>query len=142
MKTNAEVTRDFVRGENSKGGNIRSISGDLYSYATRIATNYGGVILVTCNDYSATTARHKLHLMRAAGAAGAAIFEVPSIDITRPGATERNRAYMRNLVEFWRGKLDRARNDRTRIYYRERMSSAADDAMNFDATVKGMEGAK
>ena len=143
MKTNAEVAREFARGRNAQGGNIASIYGNLYSYSTKIAVMYGGTILLTCNDYSATTARHKLHLRRAAGAAGDAIFEVPEIDNTTTGATERNRAYLRNLVEFWRGKMDRSRNDRTRIYYRYQMDAAADKATAFEEwTSKEEEDAK
>lgn len=139
MKTNAEVAREFARGRNAKGGNIASIYGNLYSYSTRIAAMYGGVILMSCEDYSATTARHKLHLRRAAGAAGDAIFEVPEIETTT-GAIERNRAYLRNLVEFWRGKMDRARNDRTRVYYRTQMEGAADNATAFEEWTRNEEG--
>jgi hypothetical protein len=142
MKTNAEVARDFARGRNAKGGNIASSYGYLYSYSTKIAAMYGGVILMTCDDYSATTARHKLHLRRAAAAAGDAIFEVPAIDNTTTGATERNRAYLRNLVEFWRGKMDRARNDRTRVYYRRQMDAAADNVTAFEEWTSKEEGAK
>lgn len=132
MKTNAEVAREFARGRNAQGGNIVSSYGNLYSYSTRIAAMYGGIILLSCEDYSATTARHKLHIRRAAAAAGEILFEVPAIDIARAGATERNRAYLRNLVEFWRGKMDRARNDRTRIYYRTQMEGAAESADSFE----------
>lgn len=142
MKTNAEVAREFARGRNAQGGNIASRYGYLYSYATKIAAIYGGTILITCEDYSATTARHKLHLRRAAGAAGEAIFEVPEIDNTTTGATERNRAYLWNLVEFWRGKMERARNDRTRISYRYQMDRAEESAAGYDEFCKGREGAK
>lgn len=136
MKTNAEVAREFARGNNAYGGHIASRNGDLYSYSTRIAAMYGGVILMSCEDYSATTARHKLHLRRAAAADGELIFEVPEIDTTTTRATERNRAYLRNQVEFWRGKMDRARNDRTRVYYRAQMDAAAENAECFDDIVK------
>lgn len=142
MKTNAEVAREFARGRNAKGGNIASSFGYLYSYSTKIAAMYGGVILLTCNDYSATTARHKLHLRRAAAAAGDAIFEVPEIDNTTAGATERNRAHLWDLVEFWRGKMDRARNDRTRVYYRHQMDAAAEVATAYDWLTCTEEGAK
>lgn len=136
MKTNAEVAREFARGRNAQGGHIASSCGNLYSYSTRIAAMYGGVILMSCENYSATTARHKFHLRRAAGEVGEIIFEVPAIDIARAGATERNRAYLRNLVEFWRGKMDRARNDRTRVYFRAQMDAAAENAEYFDDLVK------
>ena len=142
MKTNAEVAREFARGRNANGGHISSHYGNLYSYTTKIAAMYGGTILMTCEDYSATTARHKLHLTRAAGAAGAAIFEVPEIDIATKGASERNSTYLRNLVEFWRGKMDRARNDRTRIYYRYQIDRAEESATGYDEFLKGREGAK
>lgn len=142
MKTNAEVAREFARGRNAQGGNIASSYGYLYSYSTKIAAMYGGTILMTCDDFSATTARHKLHLRRAAGAAGDAIFEVPEIDNITTGAIARNRAYLWNLVEFWRGKMDRARNDRTRIYYRYQMDRAEDSAAGYDEFCKGREGAK
>lgn len=136
MKTNAEVAREFARGNNAYGGHIVSRDGDMYSYSTKIAAMYGGVILMTCEDYSATTARHKLHLRRAAAAAGELIFEVPEIDTSTTRATERNRAYLRNLVEFWRGKMDRARNDRTRVFYRTQMEGAAESAEGFDDFIK------
>ena len=142
MKTNAEVAREFARGRNAKGGNVVSSYGYLYSYFTKIAAMYGGTILMTCNDYSATTARHKLHLKRAADAAGDAIIEVPEIDNTTTGAIARNRAYLRNRVEFWRGKMDRARNDRTRVYYRYQIDRAEESATGYDEFLKGREGAK
>lgn len=141
MKTNAEVAREFARGRNAQGGHIASRYGYLYSYSTKIAAMYGGAILMTCEDYSATTARHKLHLRRGAAAAGSVIFEVPEIDTTT-GAIERNRAYLWNLVEFWRGKMDRARNDRSRVYYRAQMDAAEDNATAFEEWTRKEEGAK
>lgn len=115
--------------------------GNNYDTA-RIAVNYGSAILMDCVKYSTTTARHKLHTWRAAVEAGLAIIEVPNIFPDCDAKRERNLSYLRNNVMFWRGKLERARTDRNRAYYRAQLERAEDDAEAYKVNFLSKEGTR
>lgn len=143
---NYDTARAFVRELEMKAGNLESYNNNgvsaLRSYSTCIAVNCGGTILMDCKYYSATTARHKFHTRRAAAAAGLAIFEVPYIFPDCDAKRERNLSYLRNNVMFWRGKLERARTDRNRAYYRAQLKRAEDDAEAYKVNFLSKEGTR
>ena len=114
MKTgnNPTTAAAFVNMQEMKGSNFYAFEDICKSYNTIIASHQNGVILLTCNDYSNTTQRHKLHIRRAAAAQKVKLFEVPicyNWHGLTPEQHEKNLLHLLKQAETMRAKADRAR---------------------------------
>jgi hypothetical protein len=130
MKTNYEVSLNFAEGKTANGNHMHTNGRDIYSYSTMIAQKQeSGIILLNSRDYSPTTRRHKLHILRACK--GLTVYEVRRIE--RPTTTEhaQNLAELQNIAEDWRRKANKARKEETRKYYTERAEEANTTANNY-----------
>lgn len=130
MKTNFEVSLNFAEGKTANGNHLHTNGRDIYSYSTMIAQRQeNGIILLNSRDYSPTTHRHKLHILRACK--GLTVYEVRRIE--RPTETEhaQNLIQLQNICEDWRTKARKARKEETRKYYTERAEEANTTANNY-----------
>ena len=130
MKTNKEIATAFFNGKIAKGNHMHTNGREIYSYSTMIAQKQEkGIILLNSRDYSPTTQRHKLHILRACK--GLTVYEVRRIE--KPTETEhaQNLAELQNIAEDWSRKASKARKEETRKYYTERAEEANTTANNY-----------
>jgi len=129
---NPETATAFVNYEEMIGSNLYSFGDIIKSYNTVIATHFGGVILLTCWDYSHTTQRHKLHISRAAK--GVTIFEVPNIyrwNGLNESDHQTNFEYLREEAQTAYKKSQRARADHTRKFWEEETQRRTETARKY-----------
>jgi hypothetical protein len=129
---NPETAAAFVNYEEMQGSNLYSFGDIIKSYNTIIATHFGGVILLNNRDYSHTTQRHKLHIIRAAR--NLDVFEVPNIyrwNGLNKDDHRTNFEYLREEAQEAYKKSTRAKTDRTRIFWTEETKRRTETARRY-----------
>lgn len=130
MKTNRETATAFVKGYESKSGNLYTNGETLTSYDTDIATKCKGVVLIAkyyrCKNWDSwgyflgltkTTERHKGETVRACLLNNVQYFEVATIAIFGRKEHERNYQLLKAEAVTLEERANRARKaDNRRIY--------------------------
>lgn len=144
MKTNRETATAFVKGYESKSGNLYTNGETLTSYDTDIATKCKGVVLIAkyyrCKNWDSwgyffgqtnTTERHKSEVKTACYRQNVRYFEVATIAIFGRKEHERNYQLLKAEAVTFAERANRARKQENRKYYTEQANRAEATAASY-----------
>ena len=144
MKTNNETATAFVKGYESKSGNLCTNGETLTSYDTDIATHANGVILMAkyyrCKNWDSwgyflgqtkTTERHKSEVKTACYRQNVKYFEVATIAIFGRKEHERNYQLLKAEAVTLSERANRARKEANRRFYTEQANRAEATAQSY-----------
>lgn len=138
---NSEVAKQFSRGHAAAGSNFYTDGKSIWSYGDhfKMARHYAGYTLVTIQDYSNTTAKHKSHVVNALH--GYDYFIVPNHDIALMFNENFEKEHVKNLQYILRmasnhiERYRRARKNNTKQFYLMRANHYLNQAFRYTKVV-------